>query len=259
MEFSGVISDAAGRPIPGAVFGAMTASGELLFGGTDADADGSFVLSAQPGELVFFGAPGYVTKTFTVPFDVSRVVLNKPFNFAAIGLVAGAAYLVLNEKKRKGVGALGFSNEDVKTVFLIVGGVLALDTITKILRALGFWNDPKSTKLDNVSTDPNSFWNPNYWKQTQNYSYIIDTPTAERFAKQINDALGYFNDDESAIDAVFHQLRTKANVSYLAHVYAQKYGSDLFSALRGGVWPQDGISDEQLHALNAYCETLTPF
>jgi hypothetical protein len=110
-----------------------------------------------------------------------------------------------------------------------------------------------------VSADPNSFWNPNYWKQTQQYTYAIDTPTAERYADQINDALGYFNDDESAIISVFHQLRTKANFSYLAYVFNNKYGKDLFATLRGGNWPQDGISDADLLAINNYGDTLPNF
>lgn len=260
MEYSGYITDGAGRRIKGS-FGILSAKNELL-ATDDTDLDGNYSVNANPdrGEQLFFAAPGYVTKVFPLPLREIIIVLNKPVPYAAIAAVVTIGYLLLDGKKNK-VGALpgGLTNDDVKTIFLIIGGILSLDIITRILRALGIFKDPKSSKLDQIGADPASFWNPNYWKQSQNYSYTIDEKTAEAYADKINDALGYFNDDESAIISVFHQLRTKANISFLAWVYNKKFSKDLFTTLRGGAWPYDGISDADLSAINAYGETLTAF
>jgi hypothetical protein len=260
MEVKGYITDAAGRRLQGTA-GIISADGKTVLAYDETASDGSFTLYPQPGEYVYVGAPGYVTKMIEANIAGGAIVLNKPVNLAALFIVAPVAYslFVRKKKKRKKVGGLSFSEGDVKTIFWIVGGVLAFDTIKKILEALGFWKDQDARQLDAASSDPDSFWNPNYWKKSQNYSYAIDTPTAERYARAINDALGWFNDDEAAIIGIFKQLRTKANVSYLAYVYQQIFGKDLFTALRGGYWPIDGLSDAELNSINNYANSLTPF
>jgi hypothetical protein len=239
----------------------MSADGKTVLAYDETAADGSFTIYPGDNELVYFGSPGYVTKVMEARLAGGAIVLNKPVNIAGLLLVAPIAYSIFfaKAKRKKRVGGLAFDEKDVKTIFWIVGGFLALDTIKKILQALGFWKDADARALDNISSDPSSFWNPNYWKQTQNYSYAIDTATAERYAREIDNALGWFNDDEAAIIGVFKQLRTKANVSYLAYVYQQIFGRDLFTTLRGGYYPYDGLSDAELNSINNYLNSLTPF
>lgn len=259
MQLTGYIIDGKGSHLQGA-FSIFSASGELLAGPTLAGDNGYFELSANPGEKVSFAAQGYIAKVLTVPFS-GNVQLQKPISVFAYAAVAAGAYIVFFSKgKRKKVsGAIKLQPDDLKTLFWLVGGILAFDTIKKILEALGFWKDADARALDAEASSPTSFWNPSYWQQSQQYSYAIDTATAEHYAQLIDESLGWFNDDESAIISVFHQLHTKANISFLAYVYANKYGRDLFTTLRGGIWPYDGLSDSDLAALNAYGKSLPDF
>jgi hypothetical protein len=261
MEVSGYITDSTGRRLQGTA-GIMSGDGKEVLAYDATAPDGSFTLYPQAGELLYFAAPGFVTKLVPAELASGAIVLNKPVHLAAFLMVAPVAYALFNQKRKKKknkVGALDFSRDDVKTIFWIVGGVLAFDTIKKILQAIGFWKDEDERSLDMESSNVDSFWNPLYWRRSQNYSYTIDTPTAETFARRINSALGWFNDDEAAVKSVFYQLRTKANFSYLSYVYQNLFGQDLFTVLRGGLWPYDGISDAELNSINNYGKSLPNF
>lgn len=263
-NYSGNIVDGAKRLVLSASFGIMDAAGNILAGPTPVD-NGTFEISSSAdGEQLFVGAPGYVTKIIPVSMLATvgnSVEINKPFPFFETALVLSAAYYVLGrKKKRKGkIGAAALDQSDIKMIFWLVGGVLAFDTIRKILEAFGFWKSADSRQLDAAAADPNSFWNPNYWQQSQNYSYAISTAQAQGYAKQIYDAFGMFNDCEECVIAVFRSLRTKANVSFLAYVFQQQYGQDLLSFLRGGLWPQDRLSDEDVAGINSYVNSLPAF
>lgn len=259
MEVQGYITDSAMRRIRGTV-GILAADGKTVLAYDDTADDGSFLFYPQPGNYMYFAAPGYVTKIMRAEDIGGGIVLNKPVNIGVYAIVIPIAYALFFEKRKKGIGKLNFDAGDVKTIMLIVGGVVGFDLIVKILQGLGFWKDANERALDQAGSNPDSFWNPNYWKKSQNYSYAIDTATAKNFAKQIHDAFGLWNDDEAAIINVFHQLRTKANISFLAYVYAQEYGTDLFEALRsGGGLSMEGLSDAELSALNNFGNSLPAF
>lgn len=259
MEINGYITDAVGHRLKGTA-GIVSADGKAVLAFDDTGEDGSYLLNPQAGEYIYVAAPGFITKILPAQSAGGRIVLNRPVNLTAVALVASIAYPLLFAKKARGVGKLNFDFNDVKTVAWIVGGVLAFDIVAKILKGLGLWKDENERVLDTAASDPNSFWNPNFWKKSQSYSYAIDTPTAERYVETIHDAFGLWNDDEAAIINVIHQMRTKANISFLSYIYSTKYGKDLFEALRSGDgFSAEGLSDAELASLNNYGNSLPNF
>lgn len=207
------------------------------------------------GVGVRFKAPGH--KTLTVSIDElryrSKLILDKqliqPWMIAVV-----IAAVVMHRKKSKKVGAM--STSDILPIFLLVGGVIAFDLIRKILEGLGIWDDKDEKDLDHAATDPNSFWNPNYYKRFTSYTYALSLQTAEQMAAAIYDSFGFWNDSENTIKATFRMCRTKSNVSYLCAVFQSKYGEDLFNYMRGGWVPGFRLSDADLNEINSYCSKL---
>lgn len=266
MYFTGYFRDKAGNALSGE-FGGVNADGSLAFGPTPTDAFGGFEINLRPGQYGFFSVKGYTDKVIAadelndLPSSDQGIVIR--FEKSTVGLwfiggIAVATWLIYDAaRKRKGVGAL--SQKDLVPIFWIAGGLIGLSIIRKILIALGIWEDPKSKKLDQASVDPNSAWSPAYWRRSQNYSYTISEAQAKAYAEQIYDAFGMFNDNEEQAIDVFHKMRTKANVSFLADIFSQVYQQDLLTFLRGGVWPQDRLSDSDVTLINDYIANLPNF
>ncbi len=163
---------------------------------------------------------------------------------------AGVAYVLSDDKKK--VGAI--DNEKVKTVLLITGGVVGLSLIKQLLDKLGLGEDPSA----HDQTDPQSAWKPTYWQQFSSYTYAINQAQAEQYSKTIHNAFTITQDDFNAIKSVFFALRTKANVSYLAYIFAAVYNEDLLTFLTngGGILPWDGLSQSQMQVLIDYVNNL---
>jgi hypothetical protein len=161
-------------------------------------------------------------------------------------LLVVAAVAIIAKKKKKVSGSLG--NTDVITIFYLVGGVLSFILIKQILEKLGFWG---GKDVSNEQTNPGSEWKPGYWKQFTSFSYAITSSQAMNFAKQIHDAFTVWQDDFNTIFSVFSQMRTKANVSFLADVFQTGYGEDLLTFLTdgGGILPWDGLSTAHMTTL----------
>lgn len=217
------------------------------------------------GVYIVFDFPGYKKKKAlfnSFPSDSNGrryVVLEKAFPIAAVLLVVGA--VAIYQKQNGKVGKLDI--KDIEAIAIIIGGLIALSLIKKILESLGIWDSKDTTQLDAAATDPNSFWNPNYWQTIKpasaNWTYAIDRATAESWAKEIWDAAGAFNDCESCMIAVMKRCKTRANASYLAYVFQQIYGADLLTWLRGGTWPNDRLSDADVNTINNYILSLPKY
>jgi hypothetical protein len=54
-------------------------------------------------------------------------------------------------------------------------------------------------------------------------------------AKKINDAWGYFNDDEEAVYAAFRALRFQTQVASLVDAYRKLYNKDLLNTLKSNL------------------------
>lgn len=141
-------------------------------------------------------------------------------------------------------------------VLLIGGGLLAFTAIKRLLIAGGLAAGPGTQAASQNITDPASYWKPSYYKRTG--GLLIRREAAERYAAQIHNAFGLFQDDFNAVMAAFSKMPTKAAISFLADVFQQKYNEDLLTFLTngGGLLPWDGLSDAQLKQLIAYTNKL---
>lgn len=218
----------------------------------------------SPYEIsVQFSKTGYIAKKIQISslMEDGDVMLlpgsmRAGLPLAAVALVGAA--LVMGKKKKVGKIDPG----TVKTGALIVGGVIAFSVIKKLLEKLGVWDSADSKALDQASEDPNSWWNPGYWKtKPANVTYTnpITSTTAKALAKKIYDSTGAFNDDEEAIKSVFSSLPSRAAGSFIADYFSQLYNQDLLKFLRGGYWPQDRLSDEDVNEINRYVFNLPKY
>jgi hypothetical protein len=77
-------------------------------------------------------------------------------------------------------------------------------------------------------SDEGSAWDVNYWKTHQ---VILSDGELNILADKINNAAGFFNDDEDAIYAAFNKLKTKGDVSKLNDIFTTKYQKDVLMYL----------------------------
>jgi hypothetical protein len=216
---------------------------------------------SQPGQLFLFAAPGFasfVSSANELENDnVIELEKDNDLSGNSFILVAGVAGLLLfkNQKNKKTVIAK-IDTKEIGPVLWIGGGLIAFMALKKVLTLFGIIDSQATTDLNNQSTNPQSFWNPTYYKNFSSYSYAIDTTTAQQYVQQILDSFGAFNDNEEQAIAVFHQLKTKANVSFLAEIFYRMTGQDLLTYLRGGIWPQDRLSDSDVNAINQFLSKL---
>lgn len=143
-------------------------------------------------------------------------------------------------------------------VGLIVVGKM-FGTLDALLEALGLKDDQDKKDLDQAATDANSFWSPLFHRNAPVGTVILTNAAAQQDADDIYNGTGFFDDNEDQIIAVFHRLRTQAQVSFLADVFNQKYHADLLTWLRGGIWPQDRLSDADVNGLNTYIKSLPKY
>lgn len=165
---------------------------------------------------------------------------------------------LLLKKKKKGARIGKIEQGDVRTVLLIVGGVLGYSLLMKLLQKLGLSTGPGTASVEAQQTDPGSPWKPAYWHTYSSFSSVITPEQAEEFSQQIHDAFTLFQDDFNAVYGVISQLRTKANVSFLAEMFQQMFGEDLLSFLTngGGILPWDGLNETHLKTITDYVNNL---
>lgn len=262
----GTAFTAAGTPaVPLTMSFRKTGSTQIL-GSTTIDTNDWQAWTDQPASSmeIVFETPGHspVVRTFAQLLANGTVQFSK--GSAAIPLAAIVLVVAAVAMYRKRAGKVGsLTTADLLPIFLLVGGVLAFDTIRRILEGLGLWDSRDTKNLDQAAADPNSWWNPNYWYNVKpagaNYSYSISFSTATDWATEIYNAMGFWNDNEDVPIAVFKRCKTRANASYIAYAFQQKYGEDLLKWLRGGWWPQDRLSDADVAEINDYVNKLPKY
>lgn len=214
---------------------------------------------------VVFSKSGYKTISLNVG-DVSsqsNVVLQfqKSPAFPVLEAAALVALIAFAQHKKKTVGKM--ETKDVFPWLLIGGGLLAFSIVKKILEWLGVWKGQDSKTLDEEAADPNSPWSPTLWQTLKakgvTWTYAITYDQAAALVTQLTDAFGMFNDNEDAAKAVFHNFRTQANASYFSDVFQRITGDNLLSYLRGGMWPQDRLSDADVYEITLYLKNLKQY
>jgi hypothetical protein len=206
-----------------------------------------------------FSAPGYniYYANLTSLYNDSNVQLLTSSHSAILPIAAIGLFLLAAKKKKHVAGIGKMETKDVMPYILIGGVLVAAGLLKKFFTSLGILDSADTTALNNADTNPQSFWNPNYWKQFSSFpNGAITTEQAVNYLLQITDAFGFFSDNVAAVDAVFHQLTSKAQVSYMSYVSAQNGGSDLLTYLRGSSWPNDRLSDSEVQAINSFLNNL---
>jgi hypothetical protein len=142
--------------------------------------------------------------------------------------------------------------------YLLIGGVLVLTgAIKSILTGLGVLTSAATTAVKNNINNPNSFWQPSFWKQYTSFPNGSLTATqAMQYLVAIDNAFGPISDDVAAVNAVFHQLTSQSEVSYMADIAYQASGRDLLTYLRGTSWPNDRLSDSEINDIDIYLQKL---
>lgn len=206
--------------------------------------------------------------SFSALFDQSQInqsIINVDSNYMypqlpIVPILLGAGLLLAASDENKKVGEI--SRENVTTGFYIAGGVLTWVLLKKLLESLGILDPTSTVNLDNAMTDPNSFWNPNFWRSKPpnvNYTNPITLAQAETLSRSIYNAFSWYNDNEEQAIAVFKSLPSQAAASFLAHVFQQMYNADLLTFLRGGSWPQDRLSDSDVYMIHNYVMNLPKY
>ena len=99
-------------------------------------------------------------------------------------------------------------------------------------------------------------YNPDYHKQKGGVT--ITRAFAETGAQKIKNAFNIMYDDFNTIIGVFKSLKNKSDVSYLADVFLNKYGYDMYSYMAdpNGIFPWDGLSTVHLTQINDLVKKL---
>jgi len=262
----GYITDNQGRPINAVTtYLVVNATGQRVTEPfTVSENNYSAWVQGSPYEFsVVFEKKGYQTKKVQIsslqqnPDVVLQTEGNGIIPVITFLFIAAIAFGYMKKKK---IGKLGTG--DLLPIFILAGGVIGFTVIKKILEQLGIWNSADTKALDNAANDPGSFWNPNYWKSkpaSQSYTKPITASTAQQYAKNLYDCFGALNDNEEAAKAIFKALPSQAAASFVVDQFLYLYGQDLLSFLRGGVWPQDRLSDADVNEINRYVNNLPKY
>lgn len=178
-----------------------------------------------------------------------------PLNLVGLALIGIGLY---NSHNKKSVGiATNNTTKDITNAALVIGGGYLLfngiNIVDKILQLFGLSKSQATKTIDFASTDPNSFWNPNFWQKFSSYTYVIDQAQAETIIDQVMNAMSVFTpDDVSAVYGALFQLHTQANLSYLCYVFQQTQGADFLTWLRGTTWPNDRLDDAEIFVIHQH-------
>lgn len=158
-------------------------------------------------------------------------------------LVAGALIggLVLSSKTKASKGMNGFAEEVGKDVIgkvaigAIVVGTIYFLVLKPVLTKVGVIESKedkkRTTQSTTFATDIDSPFSPIYYKNKIGAKLLLKAE-AQRLAKIIHEADGYFNDNELAVYSALRKLQYRTQLSWLADVFSQMYQKDLYSYLR---------------------------
>lgn len=272
LETSGIFVDKqTGLPIKGVIVTIVDNAGDYIYASTVTDNEGYFGLtlnmSGLPQELWLLASKDNYQSVLIKPagpdlytYELDPIAAGSLKKKIDWGLIIGGTGLALgvlstlNSKKKKVAGM----NPATQTILLYVGGGLLLyfGVISPLLKKLGILKSEEAKELDNASADPGSFWNPDFWQKITNAN-ILTISTADNIIDTIANAFSIWNDDENVIYGQFRRLTHKAQVSFLAYRFLQRYNADFLSWLRGGdEWYADNLSDQEVASINDYLKKL---
>lgn len=145
-------------------------------------------------------------------------------------------------------------SELIKYAALGLGGFLLLKYIggqfTSGLTSLFGGEDQNQTNSINKEIlNKSSAFLPAFYKSAPLGSLLLTRSSADSLVNKILNSTGFFSDDFSAVLAVFRQLKTQSQVSYLSDRFQAISGKDFLTWLVGSVYPNDRYSAEQVNQL----------
>lgn len=134
---------------------------------------------------------------------------------------------------------------------LAIGVGVYFFVLRPILQKLGVSKTKEDRIVEAVESLPNNTnpFSPQFWQQAPAGATKLDLETAARYAARIYYAMGTFTDDEGEIYSVFRSLKTQGQVSYVAGLFQQNYGTDMLEYLKRGANqynPGSGLNADEL-------------
>lgn len=180
-------------------------------------------------------------------------------------LIGGGALLLLmaamkNGKRRlSGIFPGGAITDTLMPVILVGGVVIVLKYGDVILEKFGIKKNKDEKATEDAVSDPNSFWDPSFWKKGPTGSLILKDSAVNDLMKLLDFAFGIFNDNEAAVINAFKTLRTQSQLSYFADKFQQAKGKRLADWLFADSWPYDRLSLAEMAEINKYFEKLPKY
>jgi hypothetical protein len=135
---------------------------------------------------------------------------------------------------------------------LISGAGMLTDT-------LGLTKSDNDELVQKLSVNTSSAWSPQFYKNAPKGSKLITKASAETLCDKITAAAGLFlyMDTGEAL-AIFKNLKTQSQVSFLADIFQQKENYDLLQYLDDGNY-KIGLSDTGLKTITDYVSNLPKY
>lgn len=238
---------------------------------TTTNADGFFTVEGYENEVITVSHIGYKPVNifldgFNESFAVS-MVKNEIDLPPVVVKASGKGYLwllallplFLIKDQQKAVSGTGITTATVVTVGIGILFLKGFGILNSILEGLGLQKSKEDVIFEEEQANPYSAFNPNFWKYAQEQGHEVLILTVAGYAKlrdQLISAFGYLDDDEQVAIGVFTSMRTKSQVSFFAYMWQQEGRGDLLQYLRGGAWPQDRLSTEEVNQIINYVNKL---
>jgi hypothetical protein len=126
---------------------------------------------------------------------------------------------------------------DNTTIFLIIGGLLLLGGfgfgIKNLLNPTAEEDKSQDLRRRDLLKQLREILASGYYETLKKSGSLpmLNPAKLEKLATQIFNSMGFFNDDEAAINSAFQQLNTKFEAWALASTFNKKFNKDLFSFL----------------------------
>lgn len=264
MEITGYIVNEKNQQLTGATFSWVNLSdGSVVLPPVVTDGTYRVIIDlpqVDKNDYLKISMPGYETTFFPVLeylASPASLIVRKKFPFLLLAAGVGVAYALSDGKQ---VGAI--DSDKVKTGLYITGGVVGFVLLKQLLETLGIWKSAATVNLDNASTNPNSFWNPHFWETKPagiNYTNPISLETARAYADSIYNSMTWYDDNEDRIISLFKTLPSQAAASFVSAAFAAYQHKDLLTFLRGGMWPNDALSDSDVNEINNFVNRLPKY
>lgn len=153
-----------------------------------------------------------------------------------------------------------------ETNLLLGAGVLAaayFGIVRPITNKLGLTQSQKDKAVEQIAeaASANQGWNPTFYRtyiDSHNTTSLIKTSASiTAMAKQIYNAWGLVNDDVQKIYAVFRQLNSQVDLSWLCYTYNNLYKEDLLTRLKAPwYYLHDGLTDSEFAEVSKIVNAL---